>query len=342
MLQGRPYVSNAHFDLAATRNPLYSFDPTADIAAQKQRMTDKVFELMAPPEKRTNPEPIIEYVYEGDPRFDEIRFRFESEPGFFMPAHMLLPKGVWKAGGAKLPTIICLQGHATGMHISIGRPKHEGDQEDIDGDRDFCVQAVRQGYAAVALEQRGFGELTGKLEETVSCYAPSVQALLLGRTLIGERASDVSRLIDALSCFDECDTDRVGLMGNSGGGTATFYTACVEPRIKIAMPSCAFCGLYDSIFSQYHCVCNYIPRLYKYFEMGDLALMIAPRPIVVVCGAKDSSFPLYGVKREFETVQKIYAAQGAADKCELVVGPEGHRFYADLGWPVFNRLFANI
>ena len=33
-----------------------------------------------------------------------------------------------------------------------------------------------------------------------------------------------------------------------------------------------------------------------------------------------------------------HAAAGASDKFEHVVGPEGHRFYAALGWPAFDRL----
>ena len=105
----RPYVLNPHFDLAANEKPLFGFDPAADLDAQKKRMSDKLAELMGVPEKRTSPEPVIDFVSDADPRFDEIRFRFESEPNFFVPAHMLLPKGVWKSGVKKLPTVICLQ-----------------------------------------------------------------------------------------------------------------------------------------------------------------------------------------------------------------------------------------
>ena len=339
----RPYVLNPHFDLAANEKPLFGFDPAADLDAQKKRMSDKLAELMGVPEKRTSPEPVIDFVSDADPRFDEIRFRFESEPNFFVPAHMLLPKGVWKSGVKKLPTVICLQGHSTGMHISLGRAKFPGDDKTISGgDRDFCIQAVALGYAAVCMEQRGFGELDGTVGYVSRCQQPSIQAMMKGRTLIGERASDVSRLIDTLGCSDECDVEPVGLMGNSGGGTATFYTACVEPRVKVAMPSCAFCSLHDSIFSLAHCICNYIPSLYKYFEMGDLALMIAPRPLIVVCGREDMIFPLGGVKQEFATVEKIYSALGVADRCALIVGDEGHRFYAAQSWPVYAEMLAKM
>lgn len=47
-------------------------------------------------------------------------------------------------------------------HISLGRPKFEGDENSINGgDRDCCVRAVKEGFAAIALEQRNFGECGG-------------------------------------------------------------------------------------------------------------------------------------------------------------------------------------
>ena len=74
--------------------------------------------------------------------------------------------------------------------------------------------------------------------------------LLLGRTMIGERVWDVSRANDALGAFPEVDVDRVACMGNSGGGATTFYAACLEPRIRVAMPSCSVCTYRDSIFRE--------------------------------------------------------------------------------------------
>lgn len=340
----QPAVLAVHHDDADRNRRLMAFDPAKDFRDQQEAMRAKFSELAGPPAKRSDPVPLVEFVAEEDPRFDEIRFRFESEPGFFMPAHLLLPKGRYRAGGAGLPVVIGLQGHSTGMHISLGRAKYEGDEAVISGgDRDFAIQAVARGYAAVAMEQRGFGELDGTVSAGANrCQQVSMQALMLGRTLIGERAADVSRLIDALAGFEACDANRVGLMGNSGGGTATFYTACLEQRVKIAMPSCAFCSLHDSIFSLNHCVCNYIPRLYQYFEMGDLALLIAPRPLIVVCGRNDAIFPLAGVQREFVTVRKIYQAAGVPDNCRLVAGDEGHRFYAAQSWPAYASMLSRI
>jgi hypothetical protein len=156
--------------------------------------------------------------------------------------------------------------------------------------------------------------------------------------MIGERVWDVSRAIDALHDFPEIDTDRIGCMGNSGGGTITYFASCLDQRISIGMPSCYVCTFRDSIGMIDHCPDNYIPGILRCFEMGDLACLIAPRPLVVVAGRQDEIFPIEGVKETFDKIQQIYAAAGASDRCRLVVGEGGHRFYADLAWPVFREL----
>ena len=265
----------------------------------------------------------------------ELRFTFASEEGYRVPCHLLLPTGVEKP-----PVIVCLQGHSRGMHISLGRPKFPGDEEDIyGGDRDFCVRAVKEGFAAIALEQRNFGERGGN-EKGPRCLESTMTALLMGRTTIGERVWDVQRLIDVLEAHfgDRVDTDCVCCMGNSGGGTATAYIAALEDRVKLAMPSCAMCTYKDSIGAMYHCTCNYVPHIAEYFDMGDLLAMAYPKCFVQVSGQEDLIFPLFAAREVFEKGKRLYEDMGAGDRCVLVEGSGGHRFYADDAWPVVHRL----
>jgi len=70
----------------------------------------------------------------------------------------------------------------------------------------------------------------------------------------------------------------------------------------------------------------------KHAEMADVMGLFAPRPLVIVAGRTDSIFPIRGVREAFRHLQAIYRAAGAADRCHLVVGPEGHRFYAKAAW----------
>ncbi|NLB15456.1 MAG: acetylxylan esterase [Clostridiales bacterium] len=336
-------LKELHYSIADTGCRLpYSYDPSQPFEPQRARAEKKFLELLGMPEKKGEVGVKVEFVNDSDPRFTETRFAFESEPGFFVPCHMLMPKAASaKSRGGLLPVMICIQGHSTGMHISIGRAKFEGDEETIAGGRDFAIQAVERGYLAIAMEQRGLGELRHG-----SCLLPASQALLIGRTLLGERIFDVSRLIDALSLplggdFASADTGRIYVMGNSGGGTTSWHAAAVEHRLAGAMPSCAFNTYRKSIFAMDHCFCNHIPRIMEFMEMPDLAMLSAPTPVVIVAGKKDSIFPIDGVLEGFDTVKQIYKAAGVPDACALVAGEEGHQFYPDIAWPVFDEMTGN-
>ncbi|MEA2011692.1 MAG: alpha/beta hydrolase family protein [Verrucomicrobiota bacterium] len=274
----------------------------------------------------------VEYKKEYDDYY-ETRFVFTSEYKVDVPAHLLIPK----KGKGPFPVMICLQGHSSGMHISLGRPKYEGDEESIAGDRDFGIQAVKEGYAALVLEQRAFGERKNSRSEIPNCVQPSMLELLMGRCMIATRSWDISRAIDALSHFDNIDFDKIGCMGNSGGGTITFFATCLDERIKMAMPSCYFCTLKESIGRIEHCVDNYIPGMLQWFDLPDLTCLIVPRPMLIVAGKTDGIFPLSGVESAFKTTIEIYKKAGVEDKCKLFVGSGGHRFYKD-AWKELERL----
>ncbi len=306
-----------------------------DFAAWQSEARAKLAELLGMDKfERVSPEVEIEYDKPAD-GFRDIRFRFMSEPDYSVPCHLCLPLNANKP----LPLMICLQGHSRGMYLSIGQTKCDEDIKNLEGDRDYAVRAVKEGYAALAIEQRNFGECGGK-EDGPDCYKATMSALLTGRTTAGERAWDVMRAIDAVTEFfgEYTDTSFVGCLGNSGGGSATFYASCLDERIRLSIPSCAVCTYDDSIAPMHHCSCNFIPHIREYFNMGDLGGLIAPRALVMVNGEEDNIFPIDGAKRTFKTISSLYKAAGAPEKCVHVIGGEGHRFYADLTWEAAHGL----
>ena len=306
--------------------------------AHRARCTEKLRELLGM-DSFTACEPaltVTEDVTANGCR--RIHFTVETEPGYLAHADLLLPE----EQDGPLPLCCCLQGHSKGAHISLGMPKYPGDEETIrGGDRDFAVRAIAAGYAALAIEQRACG-VCGGTEHGPACAEPARTAILMGRTLIGERVWDVSRVLDAvLAQFDAYVTmENSVLMGNSGGGTVTWYAACLEHRFAAFMPSCAVCTFRDSILAMEHCPCNYVPGILKWFDMGDMAAMIAPKKLVIVCGRGDPIFPLHGVQETWGIVQQLYAAAGTPEACALVIGEGEHRFYADDAWPVLKALLA--
>jgi dienelactone hydrolase len=262
------------------------------------------------------------------------KIAFRSEPYADVLAYVCLPENA----APPYTFVICLQGHSTGMHNSIAVDREDETRTiQVAGDRDFGLGCMRRGLAALCIEQRSFGERRERKQKQVSthgCHDATMHALMLGRTLMGERVYDVDRGIDYLAERGDADMQRIGVMGNSGGGTISVFSAALLPRIAFAMPSCYFCTFRDSIMSIYHCADNYVPGLLKVAEMPDVLGLFAPKPVVAVAGKEDEIFPIAGVRRAFRHLRGIYRAAGAADRCRLVVGAKGHRFYAEDAWPV--------
>lgn len=318
------------------QRPLLAFDEKQDFMVQKKRIKEKLIELLGDMPQKTELNPVIEYQKELE-TYLEYRISFQVEEAVRAVCLLCIPRQKRE----KYPLVICLQGHSTGMHVSVGRT-YPGNPPD-DGDRDIALQAIAHGCVALCLEQRGMGERRTEMVEEKEdhglprCHVTAMNALLVGRTIIGERCFDVSRAIDLALTFPQVDADNIICTGNSGGGTITWYAACLDERIKVAMPSCAVCTYRDSIAAMPHCVCNFIPGIGKYMDMGDLAAAIAPRKLIVINGKEDPIFPQKGVEEAFDTIKRIYQAAGVPENCILVTGKGGHRYYAKEAWGAYEQ-----
>lgn len=332
-------ISSAEYvrKLAKDQPPSMAYEESMELEVWKRNARPILKELLGLPLTECDDafQILNEHRCDGYTRYE---FSFQSEPGYFVPCNILVPLDVREAR----PTAICLQGHSTGMHISLGTENFPGDEKTIAGGRDFAMQAVQAGFCAVTMEMRYMGTCGQSPDGTPSCLADNtaMSALLLGRTAIGERVWDIMKLIDVLEKHwtQYVDVSRILCMGNSGGGTAAFYASCIDERISVSVPSCSVCTYEESIMAMYHCPCNFIPGVRRYFNMGDLGCLIVPRPIVVVCGLKDEIFPISGVKRSFEIMKRAYRSVGKESLCRLVIGSEGHQFYPDETWPVIKEL----
>lgn len=258
---------------------------------------------------------------------------FTAERGADVPAYFCTPHD------ARPPyaVAICLQGHTSGMHNSIGvAAEDEETPIPAEGDRDFALGCLRRGMAALCLEQRSLGERAERLQPRRSyynaCHDAAMRALLLGRTLLAERVYDVDRGLDYLATRGDVDLARAGVIGNSGGGTVAIWAGALLPRVRFLMPGCSFCTLAGSVATVHHCADNYVPGLATVADLPDVLGLFAPRPVVVITGKSDPLFPLPEVKRAFARLKTIYRAAGAGDGVKLVLGPEGHRYYAEAGW----------
>ena len=55
---------------------------------------------------------------------------------------------------------------------------------------------------------------------------------------------------------------------------------------------------------------QFIPGIYKYGDLKDIAGLIAPRPLLVESGIQDPAFPIDASKQAITDLEKVYQAAG--------------------------------
>jgi cephalosporin-C deacetylase-like acetyl esterase len=255
---------------------------------------------------------------------------FRSRRGMSVFAYMLLPKPL---PTEPIPAVLCLHGHGRGVDDIVGIEEDGSMRKGYGGyQNDFALQCVDHGYAALAIEQFGFGHRRDEKARASgtggsSCQPTSGTALLLGETMIGWRVYDGIRALDYLQTREEIDSTRLADMGISGGGTTSFYLAAVDQRVKAAVISGYFNTYKDSIVSVSHCMDNYIPGILKYAEMYDIAGLIAPRALFAESGTKDNIFPYRATQLAVRKARVIYGVFGYRNRIGLEVFEGEHQFY---------------
>jgi len=299
----------------------------------RDRLRGKLIDLLGLPRERGDLDPeILEEVQRDGYRRQKILL--QTRPYVSMPVHVLIPDGL--SGPA--PVVLASHGHGSGAVEIIGEPRTAEEARHIaELNYDYARQAVRQGYLVIAPEQFAFGERRepAQIEAGLmasSCRPAAFWAQMLGQTVIGMRVWDALRCLDYLETRPEADMSRVAMIGLSGGGTVTTFTAALEERLKVAVISGYFCQWRASILAMPHCECNYVPGILRYVECGDLAGLIAPRPLLISAGDRDPIFPLAGVREAFSTAERIYSVLGVRDRLELEVFSGQHVWSSARVW----------
>ena len=169
------------------------------------------------------------------------------------------------------------------------------------------------------------------------CEQPSKNALHWGLSMTGIRVWDAMRMIDFLQSRPEVDGDRIGMVGISGGGLVTQFTAALDDRIKAACVS-GYLNRYEAcILAIHHCIDNYVPGLGRVANDDDIACLIAPRPLLVQSGTRDPIFPIAATRVALAKLRRCYRLVGAADRLEADLFPGVHCFHGPPVWPFFDR-----
>lgn len=261
------------------------------------------------------------------------RVEIQTEPGIIMPLYVLIPK----SARSRTPAVINPHGHSGGGKVAVaGIRDNPLVTESIDNHNyDYGVQFARAGLISFCPDARGFGERQERAARTdvlnPSCQFINHMAHPLGQTVTGMWVWDLHRLVDYIQTRKDCDAGRIGCAGLSGGGLQTLWATALDDRIQAAVVSGYFYGYQQALLEQYgNCSCNYVPHLYEVIDMGDLAAMIAPRPLMIETGTQD---PLNGadgmnnVLPQVRIAARAYRLLDARDNLQHDVFEGAHRWH---------------
>jgi pectin methylesterase-like acyl-CoA thioesterase len=201
---------------------------------------------------------------------------------------------------------------------------------------DYGLRLARMGYVTVCPDARGWGsrrDWKGQGDDENSylrgtCLNQARMAEPLGLTVAGLNAWDNMRLIDYLETRGDIAMDDLGCFGFSGGGYMTLHLAALDPRVRKAFVSGYLYGVGDSLLHlNGNCSCNYTPGLWRLLDMGDIASLVAPRPLLVQSCEEDHLNGVRGLKNVDEQLKIVcdaYELLGRRGGLRHEVCPGGH------------------
>ena len=169
--------------------------------------------------------------------------------------------------------------------------------------RDYALQAAERGYLAVCVEQSCYGERQEREDPSDPIdptFAAAIRVLQLGRTLLGDRVSDVVQVIDWLHASNaggdvlpgKIDPTRVYLMGNSLGGATAMFAAALDARISGVIAASCISNFAITLGRKTPGPDYVIPGILRWLECADVIGLSAPRPFVTVSGTSEPHFPV--------------------------------------------------
>lgn len=232
-----------------------------------------------------------------------------------VPAYFVAPLGT----SGRLPVV--LYNHAHGGNYGLGK------DELLEGTPylatpPYALELTRRGYAALCIDHWAFGERSGKSESEIF-----KEMIWHGRVMWGMMVYDSLRAIDYLLSRPDVDAKRLGTLGISMGSTMGWWTAALDPRVKVCVDLCCltdFQSLMETRNLDGHGIYYYVPSLLKHFTAAQINALIAPRPHLSLAGEYDRLTPPAGLDRIDRQLKAVYAAAKAPEAWKLLRYQCGH------------------
>ena len=243
----------------------------------------------------------------------------ESRPGFPVTANYYRPRRY----SGKLPGVVGTCGHTD-------NGKAGGTYQA------FAQGLARQGYAVLLFDPISQGERLQYVDEDFrSRIRPGVgehlyagnQQFLVDEFIGSWRAWDGVRALDYLLTREEVDPARVGVTGNSGGGTMTTWLCGVEQRWTMAAPSCFVTTFRRNLENELPADTEQCPprAIGLGLDHEDFLIAMAPKPVIVLAKERDF-FDIRGTEEAYWRLKRFWSLFGAEDKVSLFAGPTYHGY----------------
>src|SRR5688572_18629798 len=248
---------------------------------------------------------------------------FESQPGLLVTANLYLPRV-----SGKRPAVLVPCGHS-----EMGKAAETYQR--------VCIGLASKGYVVLIYDPIGQGERQLYWNPTTQAsdmggntaqhsYAGN-QCVLIGTNIAQLMVWDSIRAIEYLVSRPEVDPERIGMAGNSGGGTNTAYTVPLDERIKVAA-TCCYVTTLDwrrRSWTTGDGEQNLLGQLTDGLDHADFLRLMAPRPVLVGSAAHDF-FPLEGARQSVEIAAELYQALDVPRQISHVVADAPHGYSTTL------------
>lgn len=298
----------------------------ADILAYQQRLRE---EFIARIGGLPGPVPInakITGVIDRD-GYKLEKVLFESQPKFYVTAGLFLPDP--KKFPPPWPAVVVLCGHSDNGKLQDGYQTGSA-LAALNGLATMIVDPVAQGERSQLLKEDGRPAISGSTTEHTLLGSG---AILVGWNTARWMIGDAMAAIDYLQSRDDIRADRIGCMGNSGGGTQTSYMMALDPRVYAAAPSCyitSFQRLLETIGPQ-DAEQNIFGQIAIGMDHADYLMMRAPKPTLINCATKDF-FDIGGTWSSYREAKRLFQRMDAGRNLELIEVDATH------GWhPMIRR-----